>query len=469
MRVIVKLVLSLATVAVLPAWHSCFGQDSTIAEAAQASQQPQRDSSQKPPATSTDTNPSSQQTTTPPPSTTSPSSSLDDTIDAGEMDDDLDHAPRVLARWNEYRGPYITARAGMGFLVDTASFAQDNESKEQIKVLPAQRLRDFRFVLGGSFPSLSRKVTWNVGIMYDAPTHSWLIRQTGVMFAVPKLWGNIFIGRSKEGFSLNKVMVGYDGWTMERSTMSDATIPILADGFKWLGYTPKHGFLWNFGYYNDWLSHNQGFSTYHNQTVLRVVWLPIHSDENRTVLHLGVNLRNGSPEKGQLQFRSRPEAFPAPFFVDTGKFSATNTKMAGYEAYYRKGPLLLGSEYWWVGVSSPSTHNPTIHGGDFVATWCITGETRAYNTVQGAFREVIPKRPVFSGGPGAVELVARFSDIDLDSGTLKGGKFKRFTPMVNWYLADYLRLEAAYGIGRLDRFNLKGNTQFFQTRLQFEF
>jgi len=256
---------------------------------------------------------------------------------------------------------------------------------------------------------------------------------------------------------------------MERSTMSDATIPILADGFKWLGYTPKHGFLWNFGYYNDWLSQGQSFSTYHNQTVLRAVWLPIHSDETRTVFHIGVNLRNGSPKQGQLQFRSRPESFTAPYFVDTGKFAATNTKMAGYETYYRKGPLLLGSEYWWVNVSSPSTHNPSIHGGDFVATWCVTGEARAYNTVQGAFSEVIPKRPVFSGGPGAVELVARFSDIDLDSGTLQGGKFWRFTPMVNWYLTDYLRLVGTYGIGRLDRFNLKGNTQFFQTRLQFEF
>jgi phosphate-selective porin OprO/OprP len=465
-----SLLLSLTAFAFLPAWHSCCGQDIAIAgEALEASRQPQQDSSQKPVTTSPNTNPSSQQATTQPPTTTSPTSTLVDTVDAGETDDDIDHAPRKMASWQEYRGPHFTAKAGLGFLVDTASYAQDDVSKKQIKMLPAQRLRDFRFVLGGSFPSLPRKVTWNVGIMYDAPTHSWLMRQTGVMIAVPNLWGNIFIGRSKEGFSLNKVMVGYDGWTMERSTMSDATIPILADGFKWLGYTPKHGFLWNFGYYNDWLSHNQNFSTYHNQTVLRVVWLPIHSDEKRTVLHLGVNLRNGSPERGQIQFRSRPEAFPAPYFVDTGKFASTNTKMAGYETYYRKGPFLLGSEYWWVSVSSPSTHNPNIHGGDFVATWCVTGEARAYNTVQGAFREVIPKRSVFSGGPGAVELVARFSDINLDSQLISGGKFKRFTPMVNWYLTDYLRLEAAYGIGRLDRFNLKGNTQFFQTRLQLEF
>lgn len=385
------------------------------------------------------------------------------------MDDGIEQPRRGMTKWNEYSGPHVIFRAGLGFLVETDSYAQDQASKEQITMLPAQRLRDFRFLAGGSFPSLSRKVTYNFGIMYDGPTHSWLLRQTGLMIAIPKLWGNLFIGRSKEGFSLNKVMVGYDGWTMERSTMSDATIPILADGFKWLGYTPKHGFLWNFGYYNDWLSQNQGFSTYHNQTVLRFVWLPIHSDEKREVLHLGVNLRNGSPKKGQIQFRSRPESFPAPYFVDTGKFAATNTKMAGYEAYFRKGPLLLGSEYWWVGTTAPSMGSPTIHGGDFVATWCVTGETRAYNTVQGAFREVIPKRPLFSGGYGAVELVARFSDIDLDSEKISGGKFKRFTPGINWYLTDYLRLFGFYGVGRLDRFNLKGTTQFFQARLQFEF
>ena len=53
----------------------------------------------------------------------------------------------------------------------------------------------------------------------------------------------------------------------------------------------------------------------------------------------------------------------------------------------------------------------------------------------------------------------------IDSGLITGGKFKRLTPMVNWHLSDFLRLEAAYGVGGLDRFNLKGTTQFFQTRL----
>ena len=142
--------------------------------------------------------------------------------------------------------------------------------------------------------------------------------------------------------------------------------------------------------------------------------------------------------------------------------------MAGYEAYYRQGPWLFGSEYWFTNVSSHSTGNPEFHGGDVVATWVITGETRTYNTVGGFFKQVSPARPVTQGGPGAWELVFRFSSIDLDSAAIRGGKFWRFTPMVNWHLSDNIRLELAYGYGKLNRFDLKGNTQFFQSRIQLQ-
>lgn len=394
-----------------------------------------------------------------------PNETLENTIAAGESSDEPPQ--RQLVHWNEYHGPYFTIRVGGGILVDAAGYAQDTESKEQIKMAPDVKLRDARLILRGTFPQWKR-VTWSSGLMYDAPTHEFLVRETGLMIKVPELWGNLFVGRTKEGFSLNKVMVGYAGWTMERFTMNDASIPILADGIKWLGYSPKHGFLWNLGVYADWLSEGQTFSTYARQAVARPVWLPIHSEKTGTLLHLGVNLRYGKPKDGKLQFRSRPEAFPAPYFVDTGKFNASLSRMAGYEAYFRRGPWLFGSEYWWVDVTSPSTGNPVFHGGDVVATWLVTGETRTYNTVGGFFKAVSPKKPVFDGGPGAWEMVFRYSSIDLDSGTLRGGKFRRFTPMVNWHLSDNVRLEFAYGYGHLDRFNLRGNTHFFQGRVQLQ-
>ena len=391
---------------------------------------------------------------------------LENTVEAGISEE----APkRKLVRWNEYHGPYFTIRAGAGFLVDIAGYSQNNESKEQISLSPGYKVRDFRFILGGKlFPEWKRQLTWCAGIMYDAPTNSWLIRQTGVMIAVPELWGHLFIGRAKEGFSLLKVMVGYDGWTMERQTMSDATIPILADGIKWLGSTPNHRFLWNLGYFNDIFSKGQSFSSYSSQEVARLIWLPIHSEETGKLLHIAANVRYGKPTENKLQLRSRPEVFLPPYFIDTGKFQARSTFMAGYEVYYRPRNWMFGSEYWFLKADSPSTHHPVFHGGDVVASWLITKEIRTYNTVGGFFRAVSPSRPVFQGGPGAWELVSRLSYIDLDGGTLRGGKFGRFTEQLNWYLSENVRLEFNYGYGRLDRFNLRGNTHFFQSRIQLQ-
>jgi len=86
--------------------------------------------------------------------------------------------------------------------------------------------------------------------------------------------------------------------------------------------------------------------------------------------------------------------------------------------------------------------------------------------VGGYFLAVSPEKTLFSGGPGAWEAVFRISYIDLDGGMLRGGKFFRLTPMVNWHMSDNLRLEFTYGYGVLSRFDLEGSTQFFQARIQ---
>src|SRR5215471_3416348 len=403
------------------------------------------------------------------PVTTPPDPTIEKTIDAGEADESEIVPERRFSSWNQYEGKYITARAGGGFLFDTAAYAQDQQSKQQFQLGFSYKIRDFRFLLSGKFPKFKRPVTYSFGIMWDGPTRSWLIRQTGVTIALPEKWGYFFIGRTKEGFSLNKVMTGYDGWTMERSPMNDATVPLLADGFKWMGYLPRSGIMWNVGYYNDIFSKGQSFSSYSSQEVARLAWLPIRKvSDTHSLLHLGVNLRYGKPVNNALQLRSRPESFTAPYFVDTGKFPATSTFMTGPEVYYRHRNWLFGSEYWIQKVFSTPMRNPLFNGGEIGAQWIITGETRTYNTVGGFFRAVIPQRPVFSGGPGAWELVSRYSYINLDSGTITGGRFGRFTEQLNWYLSNNVRLEFNYGYGHLDRFGLGGNTQFFQSRIQLQ-
>jgi phosphate-selective porin OprO/OprP len=263
-------------------------------------------------------------------------------------------------------------------------------------------------------------------------------------------------------------MVGYDGWTMERYPFSES-IPLLADGVKWLGYIPSRHLLWNVGVFGDLLSEGHSFSYYDHQVAARVAWVPMVSDSVGRLLHIGVNASYGKADAGQLQIRARPEVSTAPYFLDTEKFPARAAETYGVEAYYRPGSWLFGTEYFVMPVDAPERGNPTFHGGGAFATWLITGETRSYNTVGGYFRDVSPRKTVFARGPGAWEAVLQLSYTDMNDAGVLGGTFWRITPMVNWYLSDNVRLELAYGYGKLDRFETRGATQFFQTRLQTQF
>lgn len=373
-------------------------------------------------------------------------------------------------RWRLFPGKFSSLKVGGGFLYEFANYSQDNNSKRQMDSLgtpleSAFKVRDFRIVMSGHFKKIKRTVSWKAGFMYDGVAEKWFVRETGFTINVPELWGNIFIGRTKEGFSLNKVMNGYAGWTMERQMALDV-IPILADGIKWLGFIPKQRILWNVGVFSDWLSKNQSFSTYAWQSIARIGWLPVYSQEHNEVLHLGVNFRFGEVEDGKMQVRSKPEANPAPYFVSTGTFQSPHSNHIGYEAYYSKGSWMFGSEFYMHNFSSDEADDPTFYGGEVVAGYILTGESRPYHTATGIYGFVPVTKPVFKGGPGAIEALVRVSTLDLDGGTVKGGKFWRITPMINWYLSKDVRLELVYGYGVLDRFNLKGATQFFQTRLQ---
>jgi len=394
---------------------------------------------------------------------TPPDTSIARGITAGEADADMER--RNLLSALHFKLGFTTLRIGGGVLIDYIGYDQDSASREQFPNLPSQgKLRDARILLGGTF-NTKRPFTWQIGVMYDAAQKNWLFRQTGVMVAVPEIWSHFFIGRAKEGFSLNKVMVGYDGWSMERLPFGDATIPLLADGIKWLGLTPDRHWFWNLGLFTDWLSEGQTFSSYNNQFVLRAGWVPLVSDSVGTLLHLGMNFRAGDVNNDSLTLRSKPEAFPAPYFINTGSFPAQNGMTLGPEIYFRPGRVLLGGEYYWEKTHSELGTN-WFHGGEAVVTWNTTGEVRTYNTVGNYFRGVTPIKTVIAGGPGGYETVLKVSYSNLTNGAIQGGTLWRVTPMLNWYTTDNVRLEFAYGYGVLTKLGTRGVTQFFQSRIQ---
>jgi phosphate-selective porin OprO/OprP len=393
-------------------------------------------------------------------------SSLTNTNEAAGADGDSPR--RQLVGWNEYKGPFVTARLGGGFLWDYSGYDQDEDSKGQMSLENKGDLRDFRVLLKGAFPKLPG-LSYTVGYMYDKAADAWKFRQTGLQYAIPSLYGNVFIGRTKEGISTNKLMVGYQGWTMERATINDALFPILADGVKWMGNSPKGQFVYSLGWFGDHFSEKQSFNRSDSQVVGRLVWLPFLLSDPERVLHLAIAYRHANADDGFLQLRSKPESYQAQSYaIDTGKFAAQGSDIVGLEAYYRPGSWTFGMEYYLDQISSHETDDPFFHGGEVFASYILTGERKPYNTASATFERVSPKNSVFEGGRGAWEAVLRYSYSDLDSKSINGGKFWRITPVLNWHMSDNVRLEFVYGYGILDRFDTKGATQFFQSRIQLQ-
>jgi len=395
-----------------------------------------------------------------------PRDTVEDVETAAEADWDPER--RTLIVKPSYNLGFTTLNLGAGFLYDGAAPYQLNvHADSQFTLADTSKLRDVRFLFGGKFKT-KRPFTWQFGIMYDQTLKKWVFRQSGLMLSVPEIGSHFFIGRAKEGFSLNKVMVGYDGWSMERMPFTDATIPLLADGIKWLGNADHDHLFWNLGWFNDRFSQGQTFSSYNYQFVLRAGWVPMTGDTSGTLLHIGVNLRYGQPDRGRLKLSSKPEVFPSPLFLNTGSFPAEGTWTGGLEAYYRPSNFLIGSEVYTQNVQSDSVGSPWFWGGNIVMAWLPTGEVRRYNLVGNYFRGILPTRTVVQGGPGAWELVLTLSYTDLTDKSINGGRFWRVTPMLNVHLTDNARLEFAYGYGRLNRFGVTGGYQWVQSRLQLQ-
>jgi len=373
---------------------------------------------------------------------------------------------------NEFENSFSTFKVGLGFLTDYTTYIQSPKFKKQMDIAGNDlkftvKVRDFRIIASGRV-KMKAPVTlaWKFAFMYDGVAQQWLVRESGIILGIPKIHSHFFVGRTKEGFSLMKVMNGYSPWAMERLMAIDL-VPIMADGIKWFGYLPKSRIFWNAGYFNDFVSKGQGFSTFSQQGVLRTGWLPVYDKEKNTVLHMGINLRYGRPLNDSIALKSRPESNNTPFLISTAKFPTQQSSNIGGEVYFAKGSLLIGSEVYWHRFYSATTETRDFVGGDVTISYFFTKTSRPYTTDGGnifGFTDI--KKSVYKKGWGELEGVLHLSYFELNDATIKGGSMWRITPMLNWHLSKNIRLEFVYGIGTLNRYDIKGVVQFFESRIQ---
>jgi phosphate-selective porin OprO/OprP len=161
-----------------------------------------------------------------------------------------------------------------------------------------------------------------------------------------------------------------------------------------------------------------------------------------------------TPNSEVIAFANTPELrVDGTKLINTGNIPASHASTAGLEFAAEKKNFYVQSEYEWFTVDRkdvPST--PTFSGYYLEGGWVLTGETRAYNKQTAAF-DAPPVAHPFSwgnGGIGAFELVARYSDVDLNyhqgapgaapsPTAIRGGEEQNWTLGLNWYPNSFTR------------------------------
>jgi phosphate-selective porin OprO/OprP len=276
----------------------------------------------------------------------------------------------------------------------------------------------------------------------------------------------ISLGKQKEPISLERSMGMIYLPMQERSAVSDAMLPSRNIGILLSGMAFNQRMTWASGAFNNWLDPDSSgtFSENASQFIGRVTGLPFISEDESNLLHLGFGLRYTNAEKG-LFYSTEPEFDQSPSFVNTGAFAAKSSLTYNFEASWRKGPFWLLGEYVYNDVNAPDQGNPNFTGYFVAGTWALTGEMRTYNHRSGTFSPLPVAQSVYQGGWGAWEVGARWSNVDLTDGRVKGGEMQIASVGLNWWLTSFFKVDFNYRWIMLDRFGVDSDSTGFNTRI----
>jgi phosphate-selective porin OprO/OprP len=139
--------------------------------------------------------------------------------------------------------------------------------------------------------------------------------------------------------------------------------------------------------------------------------------------------------------------------INTGNIPASHGSTTGLEFAAEKQSFYFQTEYDYFTVDRTDVRStPTFSGYYVEGGWVITGEPRVYNTSTAALDGPLVAHPfsLSGGGLGAFEVVARYSDLDLNfhqgaAGTapsataIRGGEEQNVTLGLNWYPNNFVK------------------------------
>jgi len=318
--------------------------------------------------------------------------------------------------------------------------------------------------------TLRRKGVYDLGVTYDFQAKSW--NDVALRVETKALFGHD-LGKLRIGQM--KVPLGFEGNTATRAvSFLEASLPTQAfyenrrSGIDWA--FERDRYLVNAGYFfeSDLLGNNKG-----DTSAVRVAWTPRKAAGH--VLHLGVAASREQPDSEvnglgvtvhpSVRWRAKPEAaLTAVRLVDSGTLARVDhIDRTGLEVLWIRGPWSVQGEYLHQSTSRDlGLPSYSADGAYVFCSWFVTGESRGYSGGNVA-------NPKPKAAHGAVELLARYSRIDLDSDGIAGGRQSDWTLGANWYLTQYFKFQANYVKTDATRGAFSADPSVFELRAQLHF
>lgn len=276
--------------------------------------------------------------------------------------------------------------------------------------------------------------------------------------------GNIRLGQFHEPFGLEEMTSSNYNPFMERA-LTTAFVPSRNSGLMFHNSELGDRMTWAVGVFKDSDDVGDRISDGEYNFTARVTGTPWYEDKGRKLLHLGAAYSHRNPNDDKVRFRERPEVHISPRYVDTADIKdLDDMNLFGAEAALVAGPFSLQGEYMSANVNTVDGTDPMFSGFYAMASYFLTGENRAYKG--GLFSRVKPKKNFGAGGPGAWEVAARYSHLDLTDEEVEGGELDDVTVGLNWYLNPNTRFMFNYvhadldGVGESDTFQMRAQVDF---------
>lgn len=289
---------------------------------------------------------------------------------------------------------------------------------------------------------ISHPDAYEVRVYYSLLMHKWrdvFLRMESSWWMGPDL-GSIRIGQGKVPLDMERNTASTQASFIENSSVSQVIYEHRRVGAQW-SMARRH---WRFdaGYYGNNLEGTNPGRTWAWHAAL----VPFHTEGG--VLHAGVAASTEYPEltrrelvaaddRDDESFKAAPSIMLNPVsLVGTGSLAdVARIQRRGLEGLWIAGPWSLQAEQMSARLTFTDGRPAYSMRGHYVfISWTLTGEARRYE-------EGVPLNPIPAHSAGALELVLRRSEVNLDQSPVLGGREQDWTGGANWYLGSHVRLQ----------------------------